>query len=49
MTGPDPARDRPARTKLRRTVRTIIRKLRPVAIVLQLVYYAFRVARELLD
>lgn len=48
---PEPAsdEDRPARTKLHRTVRTIVRKLRPVATVLQIVYYAVRVVREMMD
>jgi hypothetical protein len=45
MPGPDPDEDRPARTKLRRIVRIIIRMLRPVVIVLQVVYYAVRVGR----
>ncbi|MFJ8199081.1 hypothetical protein [Streptomyces sp. NPDC096152] len=49
MPGPDPEKARPARIKLRRRLRTIVRRLRPLAIVLQIVYYAVRVVRELLD
>jgi hypothetical protein len=49
MPGPDPHEDRPARTKLRCIVRAIVRRLRPVVVVLQVVYYAVRVVRELMD
>ncbi|MGV9351373.1 hypothetical protein ACWDSD_43030 [Streptomyces spiralis] len=49
MPGPEPEEARPARTKRRRIVRTIVRLLRPVVVVLQAVYYAVRVVRELMD
>lgn len=47
MPGPDPNQDRPARTDRRRCLRALARKLRPVATVLQIVYYAVRLVREL--
>lgn len=47
MPGPAPDEDRPARTDRRRRVRALARQLRPVATVLQLVYYAVRLVREL--
>jgi hypothetical protein len=45
MPEPEPGEARLARTK--RSVRAIVRKSRPAVIVLQLAYYAIRVAREL--
>lgn len=47
MPGPDPHQDRPARTDRRRRMWALARKLRPAAIVLQIVYYAVRLVREL--
>lgn len=47
MPEPDPNEGRPARTDRRRRMRALARKLRPVAIVLQIVYYAVRLVREL--
>ena len=49
MPKPDPHGDGLARTKLRRIVRTNVRRLRPVVIVLQVVYYVVRVVHELTD
>lgn len=49
MPGPEPDKPRPARTKRRRFVRTVVRTVRPVVVVLQAVYYAVRVVRELMD
>lgn len=49
MPGPEPDKPRPAGAKRRRIVRVLICILRPVVVVLQLVYYAVRVVRELMD
>ena len=49
MPEPAPLGDRPAGIRLHRIARTLVRKLRPVVIVLQVVYYAVRVVRELMD
>ncbi|MFJ8465472.1 hypothetical protein [Streptomyces swartbergensis] len=48
MPEPEPDGSRRARTKRRRFAR-FIRVLRPVVVVLQGVYYAVRVVRELMD
>ncbi|GGN40855.1 hypothetical protein [Streptomyces fuscichromogenes] len=47
MPRPDPRKDRPARTDRRRRMRALAHKLRPVATVLQIVYYAVRLVHEL--
>lgn len=47
MSGTDPVGDRPARTSFSRRLRAPARRLRPVATVLQAVYYAVRLVREL--
>ncbi|MEW2252297.1 hypothetical protein ACFW6K_22445 [Streptomyces sp. NPDC058733] len=49
MPEPAPEGDRPARTKLHRILRAFTCILRPLVTVLQAVYYAVRVVRELMD